>query len=79
MKRFDERDVIFARLLYSPQTSAYMDYYKKNPVQKEADDAFRAKPPLGDASAVFYDLINSPMSDGCFDFLGVLKGLVETS
>ena len=54
-----------------------MDYYKKNPEQKEADDAFRAKPPMGDASAVFYDLINSPISDGCFDFLGALKGLVD--
>lgn len=77
MKRIDERDVIFSRLLYGPQTAAYADYYKDKPEQREIDDAFRTRPPFGDAGAAFFDPINAPISDACFAFLAALRGFVD--
>lgn len=77
MKRIDERDVIFSRLLYGSETAAHADYYKDRPGQKEIDDVFRTRPPFGGEGAAFFDPVNTPISDACFEFLAALRGFVD--
>ena len=37
MKRVDERNTMFARANYKKDSTAYNDYYKKNPDKKESE------------------------------------------
>jgi len=37
MKRFDERDILFARMNYSPGSLEYEDYYRRHPELKEVE------------------------------------------
>ncbi len=77
IKRFDERDIIFARMNYKNDTPEYEDYYSRNPHKKDMDDAFRAMPQLGGEGTATYDPINSPIVDACFRFLGDIKKFSE--
>ncbi len=76
MRSSDERDIIFARLGYFPQSEAYEHYYEKNPDRKETDDIFRQKGPSGDETAVMYHPIYSKVPDACFSFLSDMKEFV---
>ncbi len=77
MKRFDERDIMFARMSYKEGSQQYEDYYKRNPEKKEIDDSFRKMPDLMGEGTATFDPINSPIGVSAFRFLGDIKGLSE--
>jgi len=41
MKKFDERDTMFARKAPRPDSDVYRDYYERHPEKKEIDDHLR--------------------------------------
>ena len=77
LKRFDERDTIFARLTYKEGTKQYQEYYEKNPHLKEEDDLMRDAPhPYGEGTATFNPL-NSAIANATFKFLGDMNKYSE--
>ncbi|QNO14695.1 4Fe-4S dicluster domain-containing protein [Alkalicella caledoniensis] len=77
MKRFDERDTIFARFSYKEGSPEYEDYYKRNPDIKEADDKMRQPPfPYGEGTATFTPL-NSAIAGATFRFLADVSKFSE--
>lgn len=77
MERYDERDIMFARMERKPGTKQYEDYYKKNPDKKEIDDQLREKPTMGDESARFYHPYYSKMVDSTFQLISELNTLCK--
>ncbi|MDV9812761.1 hypothetical protein RHG56_18740 [Clostridioides difficile] len=77
MKRVDERNTMFARANYKKDSTAYNDYYKKNPDKKEIDDSIRNRPNLCSEGTMTYNELNSPMASSAFDFLSDIKSLCE--
>lgn len=77
MTRFDERDVMFARMNYSPGSPEYEDYYMRHPELKEIDDALRAMPALGEEGSATYHSVHSPLVGSAFQFLSDIKGFSE--
>ncbi len=45
-RRFDERQIMFARHRLQPGTPEYKSYYAEHPAHKKADDRTRARPGL---------------------------------
>lgn len=77
MKRFDERDTIFARMTYNPEDDHYQDYYEKNPGKKESDDLLRQPPHVYGEGTATFDPINSAIAEATFRFLGDIKKYSE--
>ena len=77
MKRFDERDIMFARMSYNPGSPEYDDYYQRHPELKEIDDTLRAMPALGEEGSATYHPVHSPLVGSAFQFLSDIKGLSE--
>ena len=71
--RFDERDIMFARINYEPGTDIYENYYKKNPEKKEFDDFLRSLPGFMVEEAFSFDPLNSALVNGTYNFLSDLK------
>jgi len=79
MKRFDERDTIFARMNYPADSEEYADYYQKNPDKKAIDDMLRSLPNIGEKGTVTFDPINSPIAEAGFKFLADIRNFAEGS
>lgn len=77
MKRFDERDIMFARMSYEKGSPQYEDYYKRNPEKKITDDNLREMPDLMGEGTATFDPLNSPIGVATFKFLADIKGLAE--
>ena len=77
MKRFDERDILFARMNYTPGSPEYDDYYRRHPELKEVDSALRGMPPLGEPGSATYHPVHSPLVGSAFQFLSEIKHLSE--
>lgn len=77
MKRYDERDNIFSRMDLVINSEEYKDYYKRNPEKKKIDDILRNMPGLMEKETPIYDLLNSPLVDAVFKFLGDIKSYSE--
>jgi len=77
MKRYDERDTIFARMNYKEGTDIYDDYYGRNPQLKETDDSLRSLPQMGGEGSVMFNSLNSPMVDAAFRYLGDVRNFSE--
>lgn len=73
MKRTDERDIMFARMVYQKGTKEYDDYYARKPEKKEIDDALRAKPGLCSEGTPTYHKVLSPVADANFMLLADLR------
>lgn len=73
MRKYDERDTMFARATYLSGTKIYEDYYKRNPDKKEIDDKIRAMPQICSPQTPTYDPIGSKLVDASFKFLSDLK------
>ncbi|MCF8009436.1 MAG: hypothetical protein K9K32_06690 [Halanaerobiales bacterium] len=71
--RFDERDIMFARINYKPNTEIYKDYYTKNPEKKDIDDFLRSLPGFMVKEAFSFDPLNSGLINGTYNFLNDLK------
>ncbi|MBS1253235.1 MAG: 3-chloro-4-hydroxyphenylacetate reductive dehalogenase [Anaerolineales bacterium] len=76
-ERFDERDIIFARMRYEPDSEKYGDYYARHPERKELDDRLRAMPGLCEPGSGLYHPLNSPMVDAEFITVAELRGAVD--
>lgn len=77
MKRFDERDVLFARMAYEKDSPEYEDYYQRNPEKKAIDDDLRNLPNLLTEGTKTFERLNSPLGVATFKFLADIKPLVE--
>ena len=73
MKKFDERDTMFARMNYKKGSEIYKDYYGRNPGLKEVDDSLRSLPAMGGEGSVMFNEINSPMVDAGFKYLNDVR------
>ena len=71
--RFDERDIMFARINYEEGTEIYEKYYEKNPEKKEMDDFLRTLPGFMVEEAFSFDPLNSGLINGTYKFLSDLK------
>jgi ferredoxin len=54
-ERVDERDTMFAREEYEPDTSRYREYYQRHPDFKQDDDRLRRLPELLTPGGRYYD------------------------
>ncbi|MGH4121884.1 MAG: 4Fe-4S dicluster domain-containing protein [Clostridium sp.] len=77
MKRFDERDTMFARMNYIEGSEIYNDYYSKNTDLKEGDDSLRSLPTMGGEGSVMFNSINSPIVDASFKYLYDIRKFSE--
>ena len=71
--RFDERDIMFARVRLQPGTERFETYYRENPEKKIPDDKFRAKPGLMQPGSAFYDPVAFAATDASFETVGCLS------
>lgn len=79
MGRFDERDVIFARMRYEPGTPQYEEYYGRRPQKRAVDDGLRAGLDLLGPDGRYFDQLDSPLAEATFRFLADIKPLAEGS
>ena len=77
MKRFDERDILFARMNYIPGSPEYEDYYQRHPELKEVDSALREMPEIGEPGSATHHPVHSPLVGSAFHFLSEIKHLSE--
>lgn len=77
MKKFDERDTMFARMNYKEGSENYSDYYSRKPGLEEVDDSLRSLPPMGGEGSVMFNEINSPMVDAAFKYLYDIRKFSE--
>jgi len=75
-RRPDERDIVFARMAYTPGGAAFEDYYLRHPELRAVDDALRALPGLcADGSRSFHPL-NARIAPAVFALLASWRPLV---
>ena len=77
MKKFDERDTMFARMNYKEGSGIYNDYYREKSDLKEVDDSLRSLPAMGSEGSVMFNKINSPMVDATFKYLYDIRKFSE--
>ena len=77
MKRKDERDIMFSRMIYRRGTTQYEDYYSRHPEKKQIDDELRSRSELFSSETPTFDKILSPAADANFDFLTDIRHLSE--
>lgn len=76
--RYDERDVLFARMTYLPGTSQHAEYYARRPEKEKEDDTLRVLP-FGGADAHNHDRTTAEIVDSGFRYLADIKNLSEGS
>jgi ferredoxin len=76
-KRFDERDVVFARSRLKSGTPEYNAYYEMRPENQAIDDKVRALPGLLSQSAQKADALIFPASDAGFALTRALREEVD--
>nr|MDA3846616.1 4Fe-4S ferredoxin [Vallitaleaceae bacterium] len=75
MKKYDERDTMFARMSLEYGSVNYNRYYAMRPELKEADDILRSKPGLLSEGTATYDPIRGPFADANFSFMNHIMDL----
>ena len=76
-RRFDERDVVFARARLVPGTPEFEAYYAMRPENRENDDRVRALPGLLSPQAHFADERLFAMAESSFDVTETLRAAVD--
>ncbi len=76
-KRFDERQIMFARANLKSGTPEYESYYALHPEDKAMDDASRAKPGLLSPKSKFFDPILFTAPDASFALTSALRDAVD--
>jgi len=61
-ERYDCRDHVFARLAMDPETTAYEDYYERNPEKKAIDDKIRQSADQSGQKLVDTDPVNEQLA-----------------
>jgi len=77
MRRFDERDIPFARFNYEQDSEVFDDYYRRHPEKLERDLRIRSLPQLCSEGTMTWNPLMSPVADAIFKFLGDLNPLSE--
>ena len=77
LKRYDERDMMFARMSRVKGTEQYEDYYGKNQELEVIDEELRENLPIGKSSDKYYDALQTPVVDAAFQFLDSIKILAD--
>jgi ferredoxin len=76
-KRFDERDIMFARARLQPRSERYKAYYAMRPENKEKDELFRAQPGLLSPDAKHADPMLFAASEASFTLTDSMHAMVE--
>lgn len=76
-KRIDERDTMFSRNELKKGTSAFNDYYARNPEFKVKDDKFRNLPGILGKKAKFFNAFHFASSAASFETIEVLYDEVD--
>lgn len=76
-KRFDERDIVFARARLQPGSPEYESYYAMHPYNKAVDDRTRAKPGLSSPHSRYANLYHFASTDASFFLTGALREAVD--
>ncbi len=78
-RRFDERDIVFARARLDPGSRRYEDYYREHPEKKASDDHFRKLPGLMSLHAQEANLWAFASAEASFSFTEALREEVTGS
>ncbi|MCJ7623620.1 MAG: 4Fe-4S dicluster domain-containing protein [Anaerolineaceae bacterium] len=76
-RRFDERDIIFARFRLSPDSPEFEAYYNMRPENKPVDDLTRSKPGLNSAGSLFWNPFLSVSVDASFTLTEAMNMAVD--
>jgi ferredoxin len=76
-KRFDERDIMFARARLKPGTQNFLDYYEMRPEKKNIDDNIRTKPGLLSPQAKLANEVLFASPEASFTLTEVMGQIVE--
>ena len=76
-KRFDERDIMFARARLKPGSSNYTAYYEMRPENKKTDDNTRSKPGLLSSEAKLANELLFTSPEASFTLTEVMGEIVE--
>jgi len=77
LKRYDERDTMFARMTYKEGKRNYEDYYLNNPDKKAIDDKLRKSPGICSPTTPTYHPIDANFAISNFKFLSDIRPLVQ--
>jgi ferredoxin len=76
-KRFDERDIMFARAKLQPESPNYSAYYGMRPEKKKSDDNTRSKPGLLSSEAKLANELLFTSPEASFTLTEVMGEIVE--
>lgn len=76
-KRFDERDIMFARARLQPGSKEYKRYYSMRPENEPIDNLFRARPGLLSTNALYADPILFALPQASFILTEAMHTMVE--
>lgn len=76
-EKFDERDTMFARNDYKPDSKKYNEYYRINPDKKKIDDKLRSMPDLLERGGKYFDHNRAAYVKGLFEIEGLLANYTE--
>ncbi len=76
-KRFDERDIMFARARLQPGSENYRAYYAMRPENEAKDDLFRSQPGLLSADAKLSDPMLFAIPEASFTLTEAMQSMVE--
>ena len=76
-RRYDERDIMFARARLAKGSADYRDYYAMRPEHQAGDDRTRALPGLLSAEASYADPLVFAATDASFGVTGALGSFVD--
>jgi ferredoxin len=68
---------MFSRRLLEIGSARYADYYSRHPGKEALDDAFRRRPGLLDADALFHDTITASAADASFTTVAAFHALLD--
>ena len=76
-KRFDERDIMFARARLEPRSERYKAYYAMRPENEAKDNLFRAQPGLLSPDAKYADPMLFAAPEASFTLTEAMHAMVE--
>jgi ferredoxin len=77
LKKFDERDVMFARARLQPGSADYKSYYALHPENEAIDNLFRSKPGLLASNSRYADPVIFAVPKASFTLTETMHGMVD--
>jgi ferredoxin len=76
-RRFDERDIMFARARLQPGSEEFDSHYARRPEHRAGDDRTRALPGLLSPDAEKFELVMFATAEACFEITEQLRLMVD--